>query len=470
MTSEKRGIRREFQGAQFGDFRLTRRLATLAEAIAEAPDRSFPKLFEDSAELEAAYRFFGNPKVEPDKILEPHIRETTERCARERVFVAHDTTIVAFRAEGRRVGLGAHRESQQFRIHTSLAVSATASRDPLGVLAATPFIFHRDGGDGSTARRWFEQAQSIEMLPGMRAELVHVMDREADDYRTFVDLRKHGYRFVIRAGGERMLAVTPREVPGNVGEAIERAPLIATREVPITARRKKDIAPRVRSKISPRNARLAQLEISAMTMELKRPTELFDRVLPDACEVNVVRVWERSPPEGETPIEWILFTSEPIETTEEVLEVVDAYRARWRIEELFKALKTGCALEKRQLESYESLRNAAATLLPIAWRLLRLRTQTAEAPDASAATLLDADELVVLRARARRPLSPTPTRQEALLAIAALGGHLKRNGAPGWQTIAAGLQKLLTLVEGYRLARSARRPRKSRASAINDQS
>lgn len=470
MASSKRGIREEFLGAEFGDFRLTRRLATLAEAIAEAPERSFPRLFEDSSELEAVYRFFANAKVDPAKILAPHIRETVERCGKERVIVAHDTTVVSYRAEGKRTGLGSHQDSQQFRIHASLAISATDCRDPLGVLASSPFIFKRDGGDGSSARRWFEHVQSVEQLSGIEAELVHVMDREADDYRTFVDLRKHSYRFVIRAGSERMLAVTPREVPGNVGEAIERAPVLTTREVPITARRKKDIAPRDRKKISPRNARLAQLEISAMTMDLKRPTQHFDRLLPDACEVNVVRVWEPAPPDRETPIEWVLFTSEPIDTSEEVLDVVDAYRARWRIEELFKALKTGCALEKRQLESYESLRNAAATLLPIAWRLLRLRSQSAEAPDAPASTLLDADELAVLRARARRPLSQKPTRQEAVLAIAALGGHLKRNGAPGWQTLAAGLQKLLTLVEGYRLARPARRTGKTAPAAIDDQS
>ena len=84
--------------------------------------------------------------------------------------------------------------------------------------------------------------------------------------------------------------------------------------------------------------------------------------------------------------------------------------------------------------------------------------------------LLDADELEVLLARSRRPLSQMPTQREVVLAIAALGGHLKRNGDPGWQTLGAGLQKLLTLVEGYRLARPPRRKAKTRAGAICDQS
>jgi hypothetical protein len=469
MASRKHGVREEFHAAEFGDFRLTQRLATIAETIAEAPAKSFPSLFEDSSALEAVYRFFGNKKVTPEQILAPHIRETTERCGTSCVIVAHDTTTVSFAAEGKRKGLASHhRGSQEFRIHTSLALST--SRDPLGVLAATNFIFQGDGGDGSKMRRWFEQAQQVELLPGMLADLLHVMDREADDYRTLVDMQKHRYRFVIRAGAERMLAVTPREVPGNVGEALIRAPIAAMREVPITSRKTQNIHSRLRKTIKPRNARIAQLEISAMTVELKRPTWQLDQLLPDVCEVNVVRVSEPNPPEGEAPIEWILFTSEPIDTPEDILAVVDAYRARWRIEELFKALKTGCALEKRQLESFESLRNAAATLLPIAWRLLRLRSQAADDPEALASTLLDAVELKVLRARSRHPLPPKPTRREAVLAIAALGGHLKRNGEPGWQTLGAGLQKLLTLAEGYRLARPARRKAKTGVDAIQDQS
>ena len=164
-----------------------------------------------------------------------------------------------------------------------------------------------------------------------------------------------------------------------------------------------------------------------------------------------MRVWEPAPPENEAPVEWFLFTTEPVDTEENVLAVVDHYRARWRIEELFKALKTGCAFEKRQLESFEALINALAIFLPLAWRLLHLRSQSAENPDAPATSLLDPDELEVLRRKARRPLPPEPTRRDVLLAIAALGGHLKHNGEPGWQTIGKGLEHLLAMVEGYRL-------------------
>jgi hypothetical protein len=65
--------------------------------------------------------------------------------------------------------------------------------------------------------------------------------------------------------------------------------------------------------------------------------------------VNVVQVYEVEPPEGEEPVEWRLVTNEPMTTVGQVAAVVDHYRGRWTVEEFFKALKTGCAIETRQL-------------------------------------------------------------------------------------------------------------------------
>ena len=92
-----------------------------------------------------------------------------------------------------------------------------------------------------------------------------------------------------------------------------------------------------------------------------------------ALAVHVVAVSERETPPGEEPIEWRLITTEPVDTVDQVLRIVEWYRTRWVIEEFFKALKTGCAYEKRQLESLATLVIALALLAPIAWQLLLLR-------------------------------------------------------------------------------------------------
>jgi hypothetical protein len=152
-------------------------------------------------------------------------------------------------------------------------------------------------------------------------------------------------------------------------------------------------------------------------------------------------------------VEWLLYTSEPVEDAEQMLQVVDWYRARWTIEEYFKALKTGCALEKRQLGDLYALTNATALALPIAWKLLLLKSENLARPEEPATQVLEADELEVLRHIVRKPLSDAPTVQEVVYAIAGLGGHLKHNGAPGWQTLAHGYERLHAVLEGYQLRR-----------------
>ena len=85
--------------------------------------------------------------------------------------------------------------------------------------------------------------------------------------------------------------------------------------------------------------------------------------------------------------------------------------------------------------------------------MLWLRSLAQHAPDAPATTVLFPDELEVLRVGGRKKLPPNPSARDVLLAIAALGGHIKWNGEPGWLTISRGFQDLLMLTQGWRLAK-----------------
>ena len=165
--------------------------------------------------------------------------------------------------------------------------------------------------------------------------------------------------------------------------------------------------------------------------------------MPASSSLNLVHVVETLPPRGLEPVHWMLATREPIDTAEQVEEVVDFYRARWVIEKFFKALKTGCAYEKRQLESARTLVNALAVFVPVAFRLLYLRALTHHTPRASARRLFTPAQLSVLRATAKRRLPTRITARQAFLAVAALGGHIKNNGEPGWLVLGRGYEKLL---------------------------
>ena len=93
--------------------------------------------------------------------------------------------------------------------------------------------------------------------------------------------------------------------------------------------------------------------------------------------------------------------------------------------------------------------NLLAVFAPIAYQMLLIRSEARRAPDAPATEVISQDHIDVLRAKGRLKLSANPTTREIYFAIAALGGHLKHNGDPGWSTLAYGLEKLETLTEGW---------------------
>jgi hypothetical protein len=152
-------------------------------------------------------------------------------------------------------------------------------------------------------------------------------------------------------------------------------------------------------------------------------------------------------------VDWKILTGEPINDIPSVLSVVDMYRKRWLIEEYFQAIKTGCAFEKRQLESFKTLSNALAITLPVAWKLLLLRALGRNWPEDDGLLLLSSDQIKLLRILAKRPVPENPTVFDLIGALAGLGGHLRQNGPPGWRTIGSGLQDLLRAELGWNAAK-----------------
>jgi hypothetical protein len=191
---------------------------------------------------------------------------------------------------------------------------------------------------------------------------------------------------------------------------------------------------------------------AATTVTLKRPRSrrAHNTSPPPTLAINVVHVWEPEPPADEEAVEWFLHTSEPLDSSEQQLAVVDHYRARWVIEEYFQAIKTGCRFQERQLEDYDGLVNLLATFAPVAYHLLLLRSEARRVPESG--SVLSDDQLDVLRVLGRIKLSAQPTAREAYLAVAALGGHIKCNGDPGWRTLAYGFEELQTLAAGWTAA------------------
>lgn len=454
-------VSEEFEGVELGDPRRSRRAERVADRLASQPALSLPAAMVDRAMLEALYRHLSNAGITFESLLEPHFRKSAARVAAAALaYAIHDTTECAFGGDSRRAGLGTlNKNNQGFLAHVTLAVAADGSRVPLGLLAVERVVreVHKNTRNRSSkvtrrdptreSLRWSRSVAAAEKAVGTPGRLIHVADREADIYRLLAEMVTADQRFIIRAVQDRMVEIAEEDLAPLFKVARETRATFTT-EVPLSRNGKRPVP----SKHPVRPARMATLSFAALPVRIRRPAK-FAKGLPPLLEMNAVHVYELGAPKGQPPVEWLLLTSEPIVTREDVERVVEGYRTRWTIEEYFKAVKTGCAFEKRQLESFHALSNLLAYTLVVAYALLLMRALSRTGRSWPATEVLSDSEIEVLRRLEKPKLSADATLREALMAIAALGGHIKNNGDPGWQVLSRGWQRLRDYEAGFRLAR-----------------
>jgi hypothetical protein len=143
----------------------------------------------------------------------------------------------------------------------------------------------------------------------------------------------------------------------------------------------------------------------------------------------------------------------------EAREKLQWYTCRWQIKLFFKILKSGCRIEKLQLETAARLRRCLALYAVVAWRILYLTMESRRLPHMSCEVLLTPEEwqaLCCFNRRTPKPPENPPTLQEATKMIAQLGGFLARtgDGFPGPATLWQGMQRLGDIVVAWQLGRS----------------
>jgi len=420
------------------------------------------------ADIEAGYRFVNNPAVSMSVLNEAHAKHTAERAKdlQRPLLAIHDTTTCKFpRVPAEEIGY-LNTGKPGFQLHMSLVADTEGPRRPLGITHVEPMSrthppAKKKGkkkkkkklSGAETARKknresskWWKGIEQTERhLEGR--DVIHVADRESDGYELMARCLTQGYRFIfrVRVPDRRVrLADGDWESLQNV---VAHCQGMGTREVVLSARERKS-APRANDAHPPRAGRSATLELSATEVEIPRP-QYAPKTLPSTIKLNVVRVIEQNPPTGEEPVEWLLFTTESIRTKRDIEQIVDYYRTRWLIEELNKALKTGCAYEARHFESRDALLTVLALSLPIACEILWLRSRSREVPNAPATEVLTPLQIKLLPIMGSRPMPAHPTTRDALLALASIGGHHRSNGDPGWQILMRARVKLEAFEAGW---------------------
>jgi transposase-like protein/transposase Tn5 family protein len=450
-------IAEELQTVDLGDERLNRRFELVLERLAARPSVSIPAACQGLAETQAAYRFFDNDRVEPRKILQPHQQATLERIRQHAtVLVVQDTTELDLTREQEKVGGPLNWETQiGFLDHVLLAL--TPDRIPLGVVDAE--IWARDTADFHKRRQKgqkpIEQKESYRWLQGYRqacalaeaapqTTVVCISDSEGDIFECFAEAealegRTRRAEWIVRAGQDRSLADSSAQL---MLAEVAQAPVLHNFEVKVSKRRASGGGGQKRRQ--PREARTAQCTLRAARVKLKAPWRKGVKMRDQ--EVNAVLVREENPPAGAEPIEWLLLTSLPIATLEEVQTVVEYYCCRWEIEIYFRVLKSGCGVEELQLETAERFAACLAVYMIVAWRVLFVLMMGRKCPDLPCDAVFTEEEWqsVYWVVKQQPPPKTAPSLAQMTELIASLGGYLgrKHDGPPGPQALWIGLQRL----------------------------
>ncbi len=441
----------ELATLDLGDPRRADRARDLLQTLAEQPSASLPAACRDAAQLEALYRFCANDNVEATAVLAAHGQATVRRVAAERLVLAvNDTTLLDYSSHPGTLDLGPLRRATQqgLLVHGTLAV--TPAGVPLGVLAAEVWTRDADtyGQLPDRHRRTLAEKESAVWLHSRAAaraarvacpqtQVVAVGDREADSYDLFVASRPVGVDLLVRARHDRALADG-----GRLRARVAQTPVMAATTVALRAR------PGVA-------ARVAHLQVRCCAVTLTPPARRAAERLPNVA-VWVVWAHEPHPPADVAPLDWLLLTTVPTSDGAAALTRLGWYRQRWSIELWHKALKSGCALETRQLQSAARLERLLSVYSIIAWRVLFATYWARAAPDEPCTVLLSPAEwqtLWCLTHHTRVVPAAPPRAADAVLWLARLGGYVARGKAtaPGMTTLWRGWQRLTAAVPLYRV-------------------
>jgi hypothetical protein len=364
-------------------------------------------------------RFLRNGAVGVEEMMAEAAQRTAERSQGRDVLAIQDTNAV--RSAG---GGGDY-------LHAVLAVDALDG-SILGLIDGQ--FLKRTAGRRDQRRgamvedkesfRWLQGADQAATVCAGAERVTVVADRESDIYEAFA-LRPDGTELLIRAAQDRCLAGG-----GCLFTALDALPETGRAGIDLPAR------PGCR-------ARAAQVAMRFATTILARPAGANRAGLAEGVVVQVIDVREPAPPPNEPPVHWRLLTTHPVRNAADAWAVVELYRKRWRIEQLFRTLKTkGFDVEALQVEDPAPRDKLVAAALVAATHIQQLvhARDGGPGPLRPCLDVFPADDIPLLEAfcaslegKTARQKNPHPKRSLAYAAwvCARLGGWTGYYGKPG---------------------------------------
>ena len=445
----------DYEKAELGDERLSKRLSRLLGQLAGKPTASISAACQDPHQAKAAYRFVGNDEVTVEAITQVTRDVTIKNITAASppvVLIPQDTSTLNYSGLKATEGLGntSKKTSLGLEVHSAVAIGETG--EIYGMLAQKiwsrpPENFGQAGYrsknlpiEEKESYKWLETLEKVGASFPEGTKAIHICDREGDLFEFFCKAEKEGAQYLVRR-------CYNRNIDDDHGLKKLDDLVFAT---PVAGR----ITVRVpRDSHTNRIARNAEVEIKYGKCKVtKDRNKMADKGLPVSIEVYFVSAIESDPPEGQEKILWQLITNVPTESFEDAVTRIHWYTQRWKIETFHKTLKSGCKVEELQSETAEKLKKLIAIYSIIALQIMLLTYIARNQPDESCEICLTEDEWKILYRAANKtrklPDKP-PTIYEAIVMIAKLGGFLARksDGFPGVTVIWRGLTSLYVILD-----------------------
>jgi hypothetical protein len=337
-----------------------------------------PELTDGFAAVIGAHRFLYNDDVTLPRLIEPlHqlARQWRQQSPRTWGLVVHDWSLLSYPNHKRKTDQIKVNNGRGYELTTVLLVEGNAGQPvaPLEVrLRSAKGVFStRTPASGTKAFRIDEVLPSMQAVTDLAlgGPLVHVIDREADALAQYRAWQAVGQHFLVRAKGSRKVRWQGQEL--SLAHLAGRLSFGRCREVTYKGHQ-------------------AVQHVAEAEVALDRPAwrhrwrggrRINERVPgpPITLRLVVSRVCDTS---GQTLAVWYLLTNVPAEVDRATVALW--YYWRWRIESLFKLLKSaGQQVEhwkQRHGEAIAKRLVVAAMACALVWRLARQ-------PSAEAATL-----------------------------------------------------------------------------------
>ena len=401
-------------------------------------------------------RFLRNGKVTIDRLIEGWSEQTALAAAGRHVLAIQDTSEINFHTTPERQrGLGEIGKGigRGVLVHAMLALDAV-NGSCLGLV--TGQIWTRKGriviphgqrplADKESAR-WVYTGERAKHVLASATMVTIIGDRENDFYAAWAMLPGANFHLIIRVMQDRCLVDG-----GNLYAANQGFAQADTKEIDLPAR-------------SPnRPARTAMLNLSFGQIALQRPKSPACRHLPKSVSLTLVEVTESGCPNGVEPIHWRLLTTHDVPDAAAAWRIIDWYKQRWTIEQLFRLMKTqGLRLEDSQLETADRLIKLAAIAAKAAAITLQLLQARDGQSTESASASFPEGEIAVLdalntRIEGKTALQKNPHPKHSLAwaswIIARLGGWdgYPSSKPPGPITFRHGLEHFRVILIGWGL-------------------